>query len=260
MFALKLLLVPSLIGIITLAGRRWGPAIAGWLSGFPVVAGPILLLVALEQGPSFAAVSAGGALTAVLANVLFCLAYSWAASRFPWWASLAAGLLGYCAAAFLLTLAVLPDSVMFGLTLVALWIASHAFPAVAVRPAGPPSPAELPIRMVAGAVLVVVITVSASALGPRLSGLFSALPLMGSVLAAFSHPAYGAGAAIHLLRGMVAGFYALATFCFTLTFALAAWGVARGFIFALGCALAVQLGSLWLRSSILALNGLARPE
>jgi hypothetical protein len=39
---LKLLLVPLLIYLVTLAGRRWGPAVAGWLSAFPIVAGPIL--------------------------------------------------------------------------------------------------------------------------------------------------------------------------------------------------------------------------
>ena len=58
----KLLLVPGLIGGITLAGRRWGPAVAGWLSGFPVVTGPILLFVALEQGPQFASTTAAAAL------------------------------------------------------------------------------------------------------------------------------------------------------------------------------------------------------
>ncbi|HBF50271.1 MAG TPA: hypothetical protein DDX04_07705, partial [Massilia sp.] len=53
--ALKLVLVPLLIYLVTLAGRRWGPSVAGWLSAFPIVAGPILLTLALEQGAPFAA-------------------------------------------------------------------------------------------------------------------------------------------------------------------------------------------------------------
>jgi hypothetical protein len=48
--ALKLSLVPLLIYLVTLAGRRWGPAVAGWLSAFPIVARPILFALTLEQG------------------------------------------------------------------------------------------------------------------------------------------------------------------------------------------------------------------
>ena len=55
-FILKLILVPALIAGVTLAGRRWGPAVAGWLSAFPVVAGPILLVMALAL---YIAVSTG---------------------------------------------------------------------------------------------------------------------------------------------------------------------------------------------------------
>jgi hypothetical protein len=54
MLALKLTLVPLLIYLVTLAGRRWGPAVAGWLSAFPIVAGPILFALTLEQGAAFA--------------------------------------------------------------------------------------------------------------------------------------------------------------------------------------------------------------
>jgi hypothetical protein len=70
-FILKLILVPALIAGVTLAGRRWGPAVAGWLSAFPVVAGPILLFMALEHGPTFAATAAIGTLSAVLAILAF---------------------------------------------------------------------------------------------------------------------------------------------------------------------------------------------
>jgi hypothetical protein len=36
--ALKLTLLPLLIYLVTLAGRRWGQAVAGWLSAFPILA------------------------------------------------------------------------------------------------------------------------------------------------------------------------------------------------------------------------------
>ena len=48
-FMAKLVLVPTLIAAITLAGMRFGPRVAGALTGLPVDAGPIALLMALEQ-------------------------------------------------------------------------------------------------------------------------------------------------------------------------------------------------------------------
>ena len=91
----KLLLVPTLIAGITLAGRRWGPAVAGWLSAFPVVAGPILFFIAMEQGAPFAADAAVGTLSALLAIVAFGLGYAWAATRFNWAGSLMAAFAAY---------------------------------------------------------------------------------------------------------------------------------------------------------------------
>lgn len=78
---LKLCLVPALIYAVSLIGRRWGAGVAGWISALPIVAGPILLAIALERGAGFAAVSAANTLLAVLACVAFCLAYAWASAR-----------------------------------------------------------------------------------------------------------------------------------------------------------------------------------
>jgi hypothetical protein len=43
----KLSLAPLLVVGSSLAGRRWGPALAGVLGALPLVAGPILLTVQL---------------------------------------------------------------------------------------------------------------------------------------------------------------------------------------------------------------------
>src|SRR5215467_9882417 len=79
MLVFKLLLTPALIGLISLAGRRWGPAISGWLVGLPLTSGPITFLLALSHGDAFAAAVATGTLAGTLSQVAFCLAYAWLA-------------------------------------------------------------------------------------------------------------------------------------------------------------------------------------
>jgi hypothetical protein len=47
----KLLLAPACVVAVSLAGRRWGVAVAGLLGGLPVVAGTLLGLAALTRSP-----------------------------------------------------------------------------------------------------------------------------------------------------------------------------------------------------------------
>ena len=53
MLLLKLTIVPLFIALVTLAGKRWGTRLAGILGGLPVIAGPIVVILALEQGQAF---------------------------------------------------------------------------------------------------------------------------------------------------------------------------------------------------------------
>src|SRR4051794_19408622 len=76
---LKLTLAPGLVTATTLAGRRWGPRMAGWLGGLPVVVAPILLAITLEHGRAFGSRAAAGALLGLLSLTGFVLAYGWGA-------------------------------------------------------------------------------------------------------------------------------------------------------------------------------------
>lgn len=245
---LKLLLVPALIALVTLAGRRWGPSVAGWLSAFPIVAGPILWFIALEQGEAFAAAAAVGTLSAVLAMLTFGLAYSWAAIRFSWPMSLVLAYVAYALAVFVLSLreAMLPVAALA--VLAGLWLAPRLYPALPAAAKAPAKPAnDMLLRMVLGALLVLLVTHFAASLGPGLSGVFAMFPVMGTVLALFTHRSNGAAAAIQLLRGMVFGFYAFATFCAVLAWLLPIVGSSPAFLCALATAGAVQmLTRLWL--------------
>jgi hypothetical protein len=246
---LKLFLVPALIALVTLAGRRWGPAAAGWLSAFPIVAGPILWFIAIEQGAAFAARAAIGTLSAVLAMLAFGLSYAWAATRYPWPLSLPLAYVGYAAAVIVLDLWNASTVLIAGLVVLAgLWLAPHLYPvmpAAAKAPAKPPN--DMLLRMALGALLVLLVTHFAASLGPDLSGVFAMFPVMGTVLVLFTHRSAGAAATVQLLRGMVLGFYAFGTFCVVLAWALSVTGVGLAFLCALTAAAVIQLLSrLWL--------------
>jgi hypothetical protein len=241
---LKLALVPLLIGAVTLAGRRWGPAMAGWLSGFPIVAGPILFFIAVEQGATFVARAAVGTLSAVLAILAFGVSYAWAATRFGWIVSLMAGFSAYLLAVACLSLASSSAWWVAPFVIGALLIAPQLFPRPdPARPIASSRGNDIYLRMIAGAILVFLVTRFSSALGPQLSGVFAMFPVMASVLVAFSHRHSGAEFAVNLLRGMVLGFYSFATFCFVLALMLPAVDIGPAFAAALGCAALVQTGS-----------------
>lgn len=241
MLALKLTIVPLLIAAITFAGHRWGPAVSGWLAGLPVVAGPVLFFIAIEQGPAFAATAAIGTLAGVLATVGFALSYAWVATRFSWPASLACGLAAYFATVAVLYLSSPPVYLAAMVTVASLVLGPRLFPRTA--PAAPSvvsTYAEVACRMLAGAALVVLVTHFSANLGPRLSGLLAVFPVMTSVLGVFSHRHSGHAYTVLLLRGLLFGLFAFAAFCLALAMVLPALGIAPGFLAAVSCALLVQ--------------------
>ncbi|MFY9479549.1 MAG: hypothetical protein WAQ08_18065 [Aquabacterium sp.] len=243
---LKLTLVPALIAAVPLAGRRWGPAVAGWLSAFPVVAGPILLFMGLEQGPTFTATAAAGTLTAVLANLAFGIAYAQAASRrHAWPISLVAGWAAYALVVAALSINARPPMAYMAIVvLIALGTAPLLYPKppVASHASSPlRTKGDLWLRMLAGALLTATVTHLAFHIGPTLSGMLAMFPVMGSVLAVFTHRHEGAIATIRLLKGMVLGYYAFSAFCIVLAITLPSWPLASSFATALLIALSIQI-------------------
>jgi hypothetical protein len=241
MLALKLTLVPLFLLAVSMSGKWWGPSIAGWLAGLPVVAGPILYLLVLAHGPAFGAHAAERSLSAILASEAFNFAYAWICRSRAWPMALAAGLLAWIAAAFGLSL--LPDS--------AVWAAMTAFLAVcfgqsflprsvAIAPAISLSRFDLIGRMAAGAILTIVVTAISGPVGAAWSGLLAVFPLLGIVLSVSSHRAHGAQFVISLFRGMVLGRFSFAAFCLILSFSLRHQSPFVAFIEAAMAAMIVQ--------------------
>ena len=241
MLALKLLLVPSFLALISLAGRRWGPAVAGRLAGLPALTGPILFLLALEKGAEFAGAAATVSLSAVFGAVVYIVTYArLCATRSPG-VSVLCGLASWCCAALLLTSLPLVPLASLAIALSALVIAPHLLPRVSAPLAATRLPKfELPLRMFAGAALTLAVTSLAALIGPSWSGMFAVFPVLAIVLSVFSHRSSGPAFAAILLRGMVLGLYAFTSFCLSVAMLLPSRGVGVAFAGATAVAIAVQ--------------------
>lgn len=238
---LKLLLVPFLIYLVTLVGRRWGPDVAGWFSALPIVAGPILLTMALEQGAGFAATAAAHTILAVVAVLVFSIVYAWASARLGIAGSMMLALLAYALTVAGLQRVELAPLQGFLLVVCLLAIAPRLFPTIEDgAPSGKGCVNDLPVRMAAGALLSMSVSLGAAALGPRLSGFLAMFPVMSTILTGFSHRASGRAFAVTLLLGMVRGYYAFAAFCLVLSLELRDGTLASTFFTAALVALGVQ--------------------
>ena len=241
----ELLIAPLLVGGSTLACRRWGERAGGLLSAFPAVVGPVLLIVALERGDPFTARAADGTLLGLAALAGFVFAYSRTARYGHWGVSLVAG--WACDGAIAACVSLRGQSLAFPDGLVAaaksLTIAYRLMPRSAALPLQPettPTRRDIPLRMAATATLVLALTAATELLGPLIGGVLAALPILASVLAAFTHGDQGPRAAIALLRGMLTGMACFVGFCSVVAALVVPLGVIVAFAAATVVAVALQ--------------------
>jgi hypothetical protein len=240
--ALRVLLAPCFVVCASLAARRFGARIGGVVAGLPVIAGPILLVLALQHGSSFASRAAVGVLLGMVGLAAFVLAYV-AIARWRSWPS--AVVAAYAAFA-LAVVAMRPLSVG---ALPALVIACGSLVlTLGLLPRPPrveaatlaPARWDMLFRAACTAVAVVSVTAIAATLGPHLSGLVTTFPIITAVLAVFTHAHGGRDEAIRLLRGFTVGFFSYAAFCFVVAMTIRPLGVGGCFALATVLALCVQ--------------------
>jgi hypothetical protein len=246
---LKLALVPLVVWLASVAGRRWGHAATGWISGLPLIAGPISIFLALDQGAQFAADTAAATLQVTGAAALHCFVFAHASRRFGWVASLLLGWTAFVAAAVVLGAVPLQPLAGAALTAFLLALMLAGLPRVPRRsgPAGVPG-VELVLRVAVALAIAAAVTLGASYFGPRVSGILLAFPITGSVLPSFALALHGADATVRLLAGFLSGLFAFATFHFVVATALPAWSLFVVYPLAVGAGLAVTAAVLHLRT------------
>jgi hypothetical protein len=246
----KLFLAPLCVVAVSLAGRKWGVAVAGILGGLPVVAGPILVVLTLVHGRPFGAEAAAGTLLGLAALTLFVVVYGKASERIGPMLSLLAGWAAFLLGVAFLQLLDVPLGVSLILVTAGFAAGLALLPAPTATPTVLTAPPwwDLPARALAALALVIAISAASGALGPSLSGLLAPFPIITSVLAVFTHAHGGIDQVRVLLRNFLVGFYGFAAFCFVLAFSLDSLSGPAAFSAALAAALAVQVTVFALRS------------
>jgi hypothetical protein len=248
MLALKLLLTPALIGLVSLMSRRWGPAISGWFVGLPLTSAPVALYLALDQGTTFAAHAAQGTMLGLISVANFCLTYSWVSLRIGWFGSLLVSWCVFFASTFVLEQFSIPLIIAFVVVIAFLAIVLKLFPKSHDQSILPPSlrwEAEVPLRMVTATAFVLALTAASSLLGPQMSGLLTPFPIYATILGSFTHYSQGATAAHRLLRGVLIGNFTFAVFFLIIAATIERGGIGIAFGAAILASLLLHACSLW---------------
>lgn len=219
---LKGFLGPLLVVASTLAGRKWGPNVAGSLVGQPVVAGPILFITYVQHGADFAGEAATSSLLGVVSLAVFAVVFARAARRSGWSATLAAGWIAVLVVDAALSVVHPTALAAFLVTLAAIAAATIFMPRSEPERRGeralPSSPSwDLAARAVATGVLVLTVTTASGALGPRWTGLLAPFPIAISVVAVFVHAQHGHVQTARTLMGTLIGLMSLSAFCLSVS-------------------------------------------
>jgi hypothetical protein len=240
--AVKLLLAPCFVVSASLLARRYGVRVGGLIGGLPVVAGPILLVYALEHGRHFVAGAATGSLLGLVSLMGFVVVCGNVATRYSWRLAVPAGWAAFALGTLIFSAVSVSAPLALALVAVAMLAAPRLLPSAgrAPRVDGSPPSWDLPLRAACSVALVLVLTATASWLGPRVSGLLAPFPVIGSVLAAFTLAQRGRAQLLTLLRGLLLGYGGFALFSFTLATTAGSLGTAGAFLLATCAALLCQ--------------------
>jgi len=214
---IKIILMPIVIGGVTIASKKWGNLAGGMIASLPWIAGPIMLFFTIEQGVDFAVNSVKGIMMGIVGVLAFCFAYIYSSLKSKWYISL---VLAYCAFVATTVLLKIFENFMgldswFLIAVILSLIGLKFFPKLETQvSSGQTLKFDIYLRMVIITVFVALITYLAQILGPTWSGILTPFPIITAILAAFTHYTQGAYGTSIILRGMLTGFIGFATFLF----------------------------------------------
>jgi hypothetical protein len=192
--SLKMVLTATVVVITSLAVERSGPFVGALIGAGANPAGAAYTILALEHSPDFIAASAVGSVAVNAAVAIFAATYAAAAQRHGLVVSLGvASAVWLAAAAALRTVdwtplsAVTLNVVVFAVTIPLTWrYRAGGVPAKFRR-----TRFDIPLRALAAAIVVAVVTTASSSIGSFASGMFALFPIILGSSIVIMHPRIG---------------------------------------------------------------------
>ena len=209
----KMAMTAIVVVVTSIAVERAGAFIGALIAALPTAAGAAYAILALEHPPSFIAASALGSFASGAAVSVFALAYAVLAQRHGLILSLGVALAVWAIAAALLRLvewtpltALALNAVVFAVTIPLSW---------RYRASGPPkkflrTAYDIPLRGLAAAIVVAVVTSASYSIGSFASGMFALFPIILCSSIVILHPRVGGPATASMISHAQVAFIGLA--------------------------------------------------
>ena len=211
---LKLVLAPVIIGSASLAGRKWGPAVSGWIVGLPLTSGPVAFILAVSHDTTFAFGAICGTLSGGFSLIAFCLTYAWLARKFNWMITALGSMFVFAGMTTLLQNMDAPFIPLFFAIVLVIFIGLWLMPKQTKLEVNQSTPGkwDIPARILVGTSFILLMTGIAPYIGPRLTGLLTTIPLYAGILTILAHRHHGHAGANSVLRGLILGLFSFAGF------------------------------------------------
>jgi hypothetical protein len=208
---------------ISWIAARLGPSIGGVIVGLPIVLAPGLGFMLLDQEAAFVAEASAGALFSLSATQIFLLVFVALSHGAGPFTSVVGGALAWLVLA--VPLSILPHDPLIGAALfIAVTLAARRIGRRWVHGASAPASGTqwslLILRGLLAGLLVGVVTLAATALGPAFSGALMAFPIGFTVIAISLHLDHGGRFAGQTAYAGLTGLLSLASFCLCLALLL----------------------------------------
>lgn len=236
---LQLVIVPLAVLAGTLTQRRFGHAVGGLIIGLPLASLPMLLLITLQHGTTFAISMSNADLAGSLAEVAVIWVYVLAARRFTPLVTLMSALGGFVVSAGVLHFVTF-STPLAGVLAVAAFLAILRFWPTVTREVVESGRDRLLLRVLLSGGFGLLVLVLAGPIGAGFTGLAAALPVSSLVMAFVTQQGHGANASSRLLQGVARGSFSYVAAIFTFTEVLSSGNAWMAFGASLTVAVVVQ--------------------
>jgi len=200
--ALKMAMTAAVVVLVSVTVERGGPFLGALIAALPTAAGAAYVILAIEHPPSFIAAGAIGSLASSAGVAIFGAVYTMLAQRRGLVLSLGVAIVVWFAVAAALRLvhwtplsAVALNVLVYAVTIPLCWrYRTSGSPRKFLRTAF-----DIPLRALAAAIVVAVVTTASTSIGSFASGVFAVFPIVLCSSIVILHPRIGGPAAASVL-------------------------------------------------------------